>query len=75
MGMPRRRAALLVVSLAGAMACGSELAAPFKKIIAADPPEKREEAVAEEIARIRQFSDGKSVNLPATNNSTTARVL
>jgi ubiquinone/menaquinone biosynthesis C-methylase UbiE len=53
---------------------GSELAAPFKKIIAAVPPEKREEAVAEAIAGIRQFSDGKSVNFPATIISTTASV-
>jgi ubiquinone/menaquinone biosynthesis C-methylase UbiE len=44
----------------------SELAAPFKKIMAAVPPEKREEAVQEAIEAIRQFSDGQSINFPAT---------
>ena len=51
---------------------GSELAAPFKKIIAAVPPDKRELAVQEAIAAIRQFSDGTSVNFPATVLSSTA---
>ncbi len=51
---------------------GSELAAPFKKIIAAVPPDKRESAVQEAIAAIRQFSDGTSVNFPATVLSSTA---
>lgn len=51
---------------------GSELAAPFKKIMAAVPPGKREEAVAEAIAGIRQFSDGHSVNFPAAILLTTA---
>jgi ubiquinone/menaquinone biosynthesis C-methylase UbiE len=51
---------------------GSELAAPFKKIMAAVPPDKREEAIAEAIAGIRQFSDGTSVNFPAAVIATTA---
>jgi SAM-dependent methyltransferase len=50
---------------------GSELAAPFKKIIAATPAEKREEAVREAIAGIRRFSDGNAVNFPATVVSAT----
>jgi len=45
---------------------GSEIAAPFKKIMAAVPPDKREEAVNEAIEGIRQFSDGQSINFPAT---------
>jgi len=51
---------------------GSELAAPFKKIMAAVPPEKREEAVAEAIEGIRRFSDGQSINFPAAVLSSTA---
>jgi ubiquinone/menaquinone biosynthesis C-methylase UbiE len=51
---------------------GSELAAPFKKIMAAVPADKREEAVAEAIAGIRQFSDGTSVNFPAAVIATSA---
>jgi len=51
---------------------GSEVAAPFKRIIAATPAEKREEAIAEVIAGIRKFSDGRAVNFPATVLSTTA---
>jgi SAM-dependent methyltransferase len=44
----------------------SELAAPFKKMIAATPGDKREEAIQEVIEGIRQFSDGHSINFPAT---------
>lgn len=51
---------------------GSELAAPFKKIIAATPAAKREEAIAEAIAGIGKFSDGHTVNFPAAVLSTTA---
>ncbi|HUL32941.1 MAG TPA: class I SAM-dependent methyltransferase [Candidatus Eisenbacteria bacterium] len=51
---------------------GSELAAPFKKIIAATPPDKREEAVQEAIAGIRAFYNGTAVVFPATVNSATA---
>jgi SAM-dependent methyltransferase len=50
----------------------SELAAPFKKMIAATPPDKREEAIREVIEGIRQFSDGRSVNFPATLIAATA---
>jgi len=45
---------------------GSELAAPFKKIIAATPADKREEVIREVIASIRQFYDGHAVNFPAS---------
>ncbi len=51
---------------------GSEIAAPFKKIMAAVPPGQREEAVREAIEGIRQFSDGQSINFPATIVSATA---
>ena len=50
---------------------GSELAAPFKKIIAAVPPDKREEAIHEAIEGIRRFSDGQAINFPAAVNSVT----
>jgi SAM-dependent methyltransferase len=50
----------------------SELAAPFRKIIAATPPDKREEAIREVIEGIRQFSDGHSINFPATLIASTA---
>jgi len=45
---------------------GSELAAPFKKVIAATPADKREEVIREIIASLRQFSDGQAINFPAT---------
>jgi SAM-dependent methyltransferase len=51
---------------------GSELAAPFKRIIAATPPDKRELAIREAIEGFRRFYDGQSVNIPATINSATA---
>jgi SAM-dependent methyltransferase len=45
---------------------GSEIAAPFKKILATVPPEQRNEAIAEAIAGIRRFYDGHTVNFPAS---------
>lgn len=45
---------------------GSELAAPFKKIIAATPADKREEVIREIIESLRHFSDGQAINFPAT---------
>ena len=51
---------------------GSEIAAPFKKIMAAVPLDKRELAVREAIEDIRRFSDGQSINFPATVVSATA---
>ena len=51
---------------------GSELAAPFKRIINATPPDKRELAIHEVIEGYRRFYDGQSVNIPATINSATA---
>lgn len=45
---------------------GSEIAAPFKKIIAATPADKREEVIREIIESLRQFFDGQQVNFPAT---------
>jgi SAM-dependent methyltransferase len=51
---------------------GSELAAPFKRIMNATPPDKRELAVQEAIENLRRFSDGQAVNIPATINSATA---
>ena len=45
---------------------GSEIAAPFKRIIAATPADKREEVIREVIQSIRQFFDGQAVNFPAT---------
>ena len=50
----------------------SELAAPFKRIINAAPPDKRELAIHEAIENLRRFSDGQAVNIPATINSATA---
>ena len=50
----------------------SELAAPFKRIIAATPPDKRELAIHESIEGFRRFYDGQAVNIPATINSATA---
>jgi ubiquinone/menaquinone biosynthesis C-methylase UbiE len=44
----------------------SELAAPFKKMMAALPPEKRPSVVAEVIAGISRYYDGKQVNFPAS---------
>lgn len=43
-----------------------ELAAPFRKLIAALPPGEMESVVAEVMDGIRRFYDGKSVNFPAT---------
>ena len=50
----------------------SELAAPFKRIINATPPDKRELAIHEVIEGYRRFYDGQAVNIPATINSATA---
>jgi ubiquinone/menaquinone biosynthesis C-methylase UbiE len=50
----------------------SELAAPFKRIIAATPPDKRELAIHEAIEGFRRFYDGHSVNIPATIVAATA---
>jgi len=44
---------------------GSELAAPFKRIIAATPEDKREEVICQVIESIRQYFDGHAVNFPA----------
>jgi ubiquinone/menaquinone biosynthesis C-methylase UbiE len=44
---------------------GSELAAPFKRIIAATPEDKRAEVIREVIESIRKFYDGRAVNFPA----------
>jgi ubiquinone/menaquinone biosynthesis C-methylase UbiE len=49
----------------------SELAAPFKRIINAAPPDKRELAIRESIENLRRYYDGQSVNIPATINSAT----
>ena len=43
-----------------------ELAAPFRKLIAAVPPDQMETTVGEVMVGIRRFYDGKSVNFPAT---------
>jgi ubiquinone/menaquinone biosynthesis C-methylase UbiE len=43
-----------------------ELAAPFRKLIAAMPSEQMETVVGEVMAGMRRFYDGKSVNFPAT---------
>jgi ubiquinone/menaquinone biosynthesis C-methylase UbiE len=51
---------------------GSELAAPFKRIINATPPDKRELAIHEVIEGYRRFYDGQAVNIPATIISATA---
>lgn len=51
---------------------GSELAAPFKRIIAATPADKRELAIHEAIDGIRRFSDGRAINFPATVVASTA---
>jgi ubiquinone/menaquinone biosynthesis C-methylase UbiE len=50
----------------------SELAAPFKRIIAATPPDKRELAIREAIEGFRRLYDGQAVNLPATIVAATA---
>jgi SAM-dependent methyltransferase len=52
----------------------SEIAAPFKKMIAALPPDKREEVTQEVINGIRCFYDGQQVNFPASLVSATAVV-
>ncbi len=50
----------------------SELAAPFKKMIAALPPDKTGEVTQEVIDGIRRFYDGRQVNFPASLVSATA---
>lgn len=49
-----------------------ELAAPFKKMIAALPPDKTEEVTQEIIVGIRRYYDGHQVNFPASLVSATA---
>jgi hypothetical protein len=46
----------------------SELAAPFKKLIAAIPPDKNDEVIGEVLAGLRRFQVGDSINLPVTVN-------
>lgn len=43
-----------------------ELAAPFKKLIEAVPPDQMEEITREVLAGIRRFQSGDNINLPAT---------
>ncbi|HZQ70901.1 MAG TPA: class I SAM-dependent methyltransferase [Terriglobales bacterium] len=43
-----------------------DLAAPFRKMIDALPPEKQPEVMEEVMSNIRSFHDGDRVNLPAT---------
>lgn len=50
----------------------SELAAPFKKMIAALPPDKTGEVTLEVIEGIRRFYDGHQINFPASLVSATA---
>ena len=45
-----------------------ELAAPFKKLIAAIPPDKSEEVIGEVLDGLRRFQVGDSINLPVTVN-------
>ena len=51
---------------------GTELAAPFKKLMAATPLEKRDEVVKEAIEGIRRHYDGRAVNFQATILTSTA---
>jgi SAM-dependent methyltransferase len=44
----------------------SELAAPFKKVIAALPPEQAKEAMGEVMAGLHRHYDGQRINLQAT---------
>jgi ubiquinone/menaquinone biosynthesis C-methylase UbiE len=44
----------------------SEIAAPFKKMMDALPPEKKRSVVAEVIEGIARYYDGKQVNFPAS---------
>jgi ubiquinone/menaquinone biosynthesis C-methylase UbiE len=44
----------------------SELAAPFKKLIEAIPPEEKETVIAEVLDGVRKFQTGDRINLPAT---------
>jgi SAM-dependent methyltransferase len=55
-----------------AWVCTSELAAPFKKIMAAVPPEKKQEVIHEVIEGMRHFYDGHSVNFHASLVAATA---
>jgi len=43
-----------------------DLAAPFKKIIAALPPEKHSEVMQQVMSNLNRFYDGKQVQFPAT---------
>jgi ubiquinone/menaquinone biosynthesis C-methylase UbiE len=43
-----------------------ELAAPFKKLIEAIPPDQTEEVIREVLEGIRRFQVGDNINLPAT---------
>jgi SAM-dependent methyltransferase len=53
---------------------GSELAAPFRKVIAAVPVDKKEATIQEAIEGLRKYSDGQSVNLTASLIASTAAV-
>jgi SAM-dependent methyltransferase len=44
----------------------SELAAPFKKLIAALPPDQTEEVIGEILDGLRRFESGGNINLPGT---------
>jgi ubiquinone/menaquinone biosynthesis C-methylase UbiE len=44
----------------------SELAAPFKKLIEAIPPEEKDTVIAEVLDGVRKFQTGDRINLPAT---------
>ncbi len=44
----------------------SELAAPFKKLIAALPPDQSEEVIGEVVEGMRRFESGNNIDLPAT---------
>jgi len=52
----------------------SELAAPFKKIIAAVPPEKVPGAIEEVLGNLRRLYDGRQVNYQATVNLATGGI-
>jgi hypothetical protein len=43
-----------------------ELAAPFKKLIAAVPPDQTQEVLEEVLEGLRRFQSGDNINLPAT---------
>lgn len=51
----------------------NELAAPFKRMMAAVPADKKESAIEEVLAGIRRFYNGKVVDFPATLVAVSAR--